>query len=231
MYINEQKDEIITVNGTRYSRFAIKTHVITDQDDLMEVVKEYVLDNYQEDDLLFISEKMVACTQKRAIRINDIKPRKLAVFLAGFVTKTPSGIGLGMPETMEMAFRECGTVRILFATFVGACGKLFKKRGWFYYVAGEKARGIDGPCKYTLAPYNECVVLIPNNPQKLSQEIADKFKIKVAIVDSNDFGVNILGLSDNSTYETETLCEILKDNPLGQSNQQTPMGIIRRVRT
>jgi hypothetical protein len=37
-----------------------------------------------------------------------------------------------MPETMEMALRECGRLRILFAAFISAVGKLFGVRGWFY---------------------------------------------------------------------------------------------------
>ena len=44
--------------------------------------------------------------------------------------KPPHGIGLGMPETMEYALRECGTLRILFAAFVSVIGKkLFRKKG------------------------------------------------------------------------------------------------------
>ena len=57
--------------------------------------------------------------------MKDIHPRRLAVLLSRFVTKTPHGIGLGIPETMEMALRGCGTLRILFAAFIGAIGKLF----------------------------------------------------------------------------------------------------------
>ena len=108
---------------------------------------------------MFITEKAVACTQRRAIPMKDIHPRPLAKFLCKFVLKTPYGIGLGIPETMEMALQECGTIRILFAAAVSAVGKLFGIRGWFYKVAGYKARSIDGPCDYTLPPYNEYVVL------------------------------------------------------------------------
>ena len=91
--------------------------------------------------------------------MKDIHPRPLARFLCKFVLKTPYGIGLGIPETMEMALQECGTPKILFAAAVSAVGKLFHKRGWFYKIAGYKARSIDGPCDYTLPPYNEYVVL------------------------------------------------------------------------
>ena len=77
--------------------------------------------------------------------MEDIKPRKLAVTLSRYVTKTPAGIGLGIPETMEMALRECGTLRILFAAFAASLASCSAGRGWFYIVAGPKARGIDGP--------------------------------------------------------------------------------------
>ena len=38
-----------------------------------------------------------------------------------------------------------GTLRILFAAFCSVIGKLLRRKGWFYIVAGPKARGIDGP--------------------------------------------------------------------------------------
>ncbi|MFR3992087.1 MAG: hypothetical protein ACLTY5_05935 [Angelakisella sp.] len=38
--------------------------------------------------------------------MKDIKPRPLAKFLCKFVLKTPYGIGLGIPETMEMAIKR-----------------------------------------------------------------------------------------------------------------------------
>ena len=163
MVVNPGKNEMIEVEGKRYRRLCIKTHVITDADNITDVVMKYAAPEMQEGDTLFITEKAVACTQKRAIPMNEIKPRPLAKFLCKFVLKTPYGIGLGIPETMEMAIRECGTFRILVAAAVSAVGKLFGIRGWFYKVAGEKARSIDGPCDCTLPPYNEYVVLVPQD--------------------------------------------------------------------
>lgn len=223
---NPGKNTNVTVDGVTYKRLPIKTHVITNEDNIVDVAKEYVGAIAQKGDTLIISEKAVACTQGRAIPLTDIKPRKLAVFLSKHVTKTPVGIGLGMPETMEMALRECGTLRILFAAAISVIGKLFKKNGWFYIVAGDKARSIDGPCHYTLPPYNKYVVLGPKEPNKTAEEIAEKLGINVAIIDANDLGCVILG-SSKGTLPNETLCKILKDNPLGQTNEQTPMGIIR----
>lgn len=147
--VNEGKNEIIEVDGVKYQRLAIRTHVITDKDDVCDVIEKYAKPYAKPDDIVFMTEKAVACTQRRAIPMKDIHPRPLAKFLCKFVLKTPYGIGLGIPETMEMALQECGTPRILFAAAVSAVGKLFHKRGWFYKIAGYKARSIDGPCDYT----------------------------------------------------------------------------------
>jgi len=135
---------------------------------------------------------------------------------------------LSMPETMEMALRECGVLRILFAAFISAIGKLFGKRGWFYKIAGYKAESIDGPTPYTLPPYNECVVLGPQDPDKVAAETSARLGVKVLIVDINDLAGRILGSSDPS-LDRKHYEAVLRDNPLGQSGQQTPMGIIREL--
>lgn len=227
---NEGKRDMIEVDGVKYQRLPIKTHLITDQDNIVDVAEQYGKPVLSEPgDVLFISEKCVACTQKRAIPLKDIKPRKLAYKLSAHVTKTPHGIGLGMPETMEYALRECGTLRILFAAFCSVIGKkIFKKKGWFYTVAGYKARSIDGPCHNTIPPYNQYVVLGPLKPDQVAKDIAARLGYRVAIVDINDLEGQILGVSDKS-LDKKLYARILKDNPLGQDDQQTPMGIIRRV--
>ena len=225
---NEGKNEYIEVDGVRYSRHPIRTHVVTDKDNINEVCEKYAGPALREGDVLFISEKCVACTQKRAIYMKDIKPRRLAVILSHYVTKTPHGIGLGIPETMEMALRECGTLRILFAAVIGAIGKIFGKRGWFYIVAGPKASSIDGPCHSAIPPDHECVVLGPLNPNETAADIAKHIGHPVLIVDINDLGGNILGASDPAA-DRDLYARILKDNPLGQSRESTPMGIIRKA--
>ncbi len=228
---NEGKQGIACIDGVSYERLPIKTHLITNEDNIVDVAVQYgapVLS--QEDDVLFISEKCVACTQGRAIPLKDIKPRKLAVWLSGHVMKTPHGIGLGMPETMECALVECGVLRILFAAVISVIGKkIFKKKGWFYNVAGYKARSIDGPCHNTIPPYNQYVVLGPLYPDKVAKEIADKIGYRTIIVDINDLEGQILGASDPA-MDKNLYARILKDNPLGQDKQQTPMGVIRTVK-
>ena len=185
MVVNPGKNEMIEVEGKRYRRLCIKTHVITDADNITDVVMKYAAPEMQEGDTLFITEKAVACTQKRAI------PMKVAAA-------------------------------------VSAVGKLFGIRGWFYKVAGEKARSIDGPCDCTLPPYNEYVVLGPADPDKVAAEIYAVLGKPVLITDINDIGGVIMGAAPLST-DRGLMAAILRDNPLGQSHEQTPMGIIRPV--
>lgn len=226
MVVNPGKQEVIEVDGVGYRRLCIKTHVITDEDSIADVALKYAEPHMTEGDILFITEKAVACTQKRAIPLSEIHPRPLARLLSRFVLRTPYGIGLAMPETMEMALRECGTIRILFAAFCSAIGKLFGKRGIFYNIAGDKARAIDGPCDFTLPPYNKYVVLGPADPDNVAHEVADTIGYPVLITDINDIGGNILGRWPY-TLDPQLYVKVLKDNPLGQTNEQTPMGIIR----
>lgn len=224
---NPGKQLVRTVGGVDYMRIPVKTHLITNEDRMEDVIRNYPMGQMQAGDILFISEKAVACTQNRAIPMEDIKPRKLAVILSRFVTKTPAGIGLGIPETMEMALQECGTPRILFAAVCSVIGKLLGKKGWFYLVAGPKARGIDGPTEGTIPPYDHYVVLTPDDPTGTSKRLAKVLGHPVAIVDINDLGANILGFSE-IVPPVEFLELVLKDNPLGQSAECTPMGIIRK---
>jgi hypothetical protein len=180
-------------------------------------------------DIFFVTEKIVGITQGRAFPLDEIHPRKLAVALSKYVTKTSHGIGLGIPETMEMALRECGTPRILFAAAVAAVTKAVGRRGDFYRIAGSKARAIDGPTKNTIPPYDSQVVLGPDRPDGVAADVKAALggSIEVLVVDINDFGGNVLG-STATKAVNDLMVAVLKDNPLGQDRQSTPMGVVRR---
>jgi F420-0:gamma-glutamyl ligase len=219
----------INIGEEKYLRIPIKTHVILKEDILLDIIEKYGKPLLEDEDILFITEKIVAITQGRAIKLTDIQPGVLAKILAYFVTKTPAGIGLGMPETMEMALKECGRGRILYAAFASAVTKPFGKKGVFYEIAGYKASSIDGPTPNTLPPYNQYVVLGPDKPDQVAEEVS-KFLggKKVVVVDINDISGNVLGAS-HKEIDRDKVVKILKDNPLGQDHEQTPLGIIRKL--
>ncbi|MEK7124743.1 MAG: coenzyme F420-0:L-glutamate ligase [Patescibacteria group bacterium] len=225
---NKGKNLIITVENKKFARYPVKTKLITPEDkDISKIVEEHAKKYLQPKDIIFISEKAVAITQGRAYHIKNIKPSFLAKFLSGFVTKTSAGIGLGSPQTMQLAIDEVGILRILSAAFLGLAGKFFGIKGLFYIVAGHKARSIDGAVPYAIPPYNNYVSKGPENADKVSKEISQKIGVPVAIVDANDLGVNILGASNG--VDRKIIARIIKDNPLGQSDEQTPIGIIREI--
>jgi len=228
---NEGKALTVDVEGVLYQRIPVRTRVVMPGDNLDEFISEYAPAHLQSGDILFVTEKIVAITQGRSFLLDEIEPRPLARFLSKYVTRTPYGIGLGMPETMEMALRECGTPRILFASAVAAVTKAFGRRGDFYRIAGDKARAIDGPTSGTIPPYNKAVVLGPEKPVQVAQHLQQLIGVKgvdVAVVDINDIGGNILGSTLDKRAE-QRLVQILGDNPLGQGHQSTPLGVIRRA--
>jgi len=231
---NEGKNLIIEVNeeegkwNGKWARFPIKTHVITKEDKIEEVVKEYASKYLKEGDILFISERVVAICQGRAYPIKEINPSFLAKFLSKFVSKSPYGIGLKSPWTMELAIREAGIFRIIIGSFFALLTKPFGIRGVFYKVVGKNINAIDGPCSYTLPPYNEYAKLGPANPNEVAKNLKSILNCEAVIIDANDLGVNVLGKSDKKI--PDSFCKkVFRDNPLGQSKEQTPLAIVRKI--
>lgn len=226
---NSGKNLIIEINGNKFARYPVKTKLITPEDkDISIVAENYVKKYLLPKDIVFVSEKAVSVTQGRSYHLDSIKPSKIAHFLSKYVTKTPIGIGLGSPQTMQLAIEEVGVLRVLFSALIGGFLKLLGIKGVFYILAGHKARSIDGAVDYAIPPYNKYVSKGPLNPNRVAKEISDKLNgVEVVVVDANDIGVNILGstLSINRKF----VVRAIKDNPLGQTDECTPFGIIRKL--
>lgn len=223
-----RKSLIATHKEITYKRFPIKTPVINSGDDFIGILKKDIDDQIQDGDILLLAESVVAISQGRGYRFSEITYGKVAEFVSQFVTRTPAGIGLGTPETMQLAINEAGTLRILFATAVAGITRPLGIKGMFYRIAGPKARAIDGPTSGTLPPYNEFATLSPKNPRQYAEQAQKSFSknIEIIIVDANDIGVNILG-SKNRQQERlgEALCF---DNPMGQGSEGTPAMLCRK---
>ena len=227
---NEGKQLSIKALGVVYNRYPVQTPTIMQGNDLSEIFEKEVGDFLQDGDIVLVAESIVAISEGRAFKFSEIKYCKVAEFLSRFVTKTPYGIGLGTPQTMQLAINEAGLLRILFATFIAGVTRPFGIKGMFYRLAGARARGIDGPTSATLPPYNNYASLIPQDPRgfalKMQKSCLPK-EIEFIVIDANDIGVNILGFKDK---EQERLGEALaKDNPMGQSDESTPFLICRKA--
>jgi asparagine synthase (glutamine-hydrolysing) len=239
---------ISTLSSGDVRRFPIQTEAFAKGDDFQSKISGYGAefaaraaesdehaDALDQPWFLAVSEKVVAISQGRSYFLWEIKPSFAARKLNKFVVRTPAGIGLGSPETMQLAIQEAGLPRILAASAAGAVGKVIGRKGLFYQLAGPAVRAIDGPTQYSLFPSNVSAKLAPESPGKAARELADRLRAMlpenaaktfqgVAIIDANDLGCNILG--QGSTVSVERIAEIFKDNPLGQGAQRTPLAVV-----
>lgn len=246
---NQGKQLDITVNGQEYRRYPLRTKMISKDDALAPLVAGHLknffatLDNAASEHkklitrpwYLFISEKAVAITQGRSYFIWDIKPGIFARLLSRFVVKTPHGIGLGSPWTMQLAIQEVGLPRILFAALGGIVGKLLGHKGWFYVLAGSDVRAIDGPTEYSVYPSNVSAKLPPKDPSRVAAQLTEAIKRElhpqfttnfrgVVVIDANDLGRNVLG--HNVVMAADEQEAIFGDNPLGQGSERTPLCVV-----
>ena len=225
---NEGKELAIEVAGKRYARYPIRTETIMPTDVIGVVIEKYVRPHIKMGDTLFISERIIAIMQGRAYPIDEIKPSWLAKLLVRFVHKSPYGIGLGSPWTMELAIREAGAPLMLIGALASVLTKPLGMRGVFYRVVGHNINAIDGPCDNTVPPFNKYAKLGPLNPDKVAGDIRQQLGIEVVIIDANDLGVNVLGRSSESI--SKSWCEqVFRDNPLGQSSERTPLCLVEEI--
>jgi hypothetical protein len=224
---NEGRVLHATVGGQVYARQPVRTHLITADDDITDVVRRYALPLPEGTALLALSERSVAITQGRAYPIDQVKVGRLAQLLWRRVARTPYGIGLASPQTMQLAIGEVGVLRILLGAAVAAVTRPFGIHGLFYRIAGRQAAAIDGPTSYTIPPYDSHATLAPRDPDGVARQISEAIGAPVAIIDANDFGCATLGVS--AGVDRRWVDRLFADNPLGQSSEQTPMCVVRRV--
>jgi asparagine synthase (glutamine-hydrolysing) len=229
------------VDAKVYARIPVRTQLFVKGDSLEAGLRDALAAAFGDDpdatglqagDIIAVSEKAVAICQGRSFPVEDVRVRPLARILSKFVGRTASGIGLGIPATMELAIREAGAGRILLATAASAVTKPFGITGVFYRVAGPAVRAIDGPTRGTIPPYDGHAKMGPEDPEGVARDLAvalgaDGVRVGVAIIDANDIGVNILGTSPG--VDAALVESLLRDNPLGQGAQQTPVALLRPV--
>jgi asparagine synthase (glutamine-hydrolysing) len=244
---NAGKQLEIAVDGERWLRFPVRTELFAAGADLEQEITRYVRGlvdavtvdgqytrNFTKPWYVLVSEKIVAISQGRSYFIWDIQPSWWARTLSKFVVRTPYGIGLGSPWTMQLAISEAGLPRILAASAAGAVGKVLGRRGVFYNVAGHSVRAIDGPTEYSAYPSNVSAKLAPARPDEVSAELLQALRSQlpaemaatlagVVVIDANDIGRNVLGsAADRPARFFE---DLFGDNPLGQGSEQTPIAV------
>ena len=241
--------DLVTADGTTVRRYPLRTELYAREDDLEAKTLGYIerffsglpeagpehAEATRGRWYFFISEKIVAITQGRSFFIWDIKVGRPARLLSRYVTRTPAGIGLGSPFTMQLAIEEAGLPRVLFASAGGAVGKVLGRRGLFYDLVGGDIRAIDGPTEYSVYPANVSAKLGPKDPDAVAARLSAAIRERVpeayrdtfggtVVMDANDIGRNVLGA--DAPGPKERYEAMFADNPLGQGSEQTPMAVV-----
>lgn len=205
-----------------YGKIPVRTHIITERDNIVDVVYNYTKDIVEQGDLISIAESVVAISQGRAYLPNNIKAGILARTLCRFTGRNGS---LTSPQAMQCAINEVGWFRILIASIIGVLGKLFHKKGLFFIVAGRKVALIDDVAG-TMPPYHKYIVLGPKDPDIVCNLIKEKTGIDTVIIDANDLHrADCIGASTG--VDKRYVESLFIDNPSGNAEQQTPIVIIK----
>jgi len=211
---------------TDFERQLIKTHIISGGESIAEIAARYCGGQAGSGDVIVVSESVVAISQGRAIPEEEVRAGTLARLLWRFVTRVPYGVGLRSPATMQCAVNECGAVRILVAALASALTRPFGKRGYFYRIAGLQAALIDAAHTSPVEPYTSCVILGPKNPDLVAESIKRRTGVDAAVMDVNDIGGSWV-IGRTSGVNVAVLEEIMRDNPMGQDAELTPICVVR----
>ncbi|MDA0208755.1 MAG: F420-0:Gamma-glutamyl ligase [Cyanobacteria bacterium FC1] len=194
--------------------FPIRTHLLTNLDDPVEMVKRYVLPHAKPGDIVTIGETPIAIMQGRMRHPSTLKPGWVAKRICYYFLPTSSlATACGMQSLVEVE----GAGRVLFAFIVGAIAKaILRKPGVFYQLAGEQARLIDDVTG-SLPPYDQFIVYGPENPQAVVDRIQKETGLSAAIVDVNDLkAVKILAATRD--LSSNILEQALISNPRTPKN-------------
>jgi hypothetical protein len=224
------KNPYVSLNNHTFERIPVKTHLILFGEDLLSIIKKYVLPKFKEGDWIAISEKVVSVCQNNVRHISTVKAGFLAKLIVKGVKKYPNDIGYSRPEKMQVAIETAGRPRIILAMILGGIGKIFGLHGIFWIVAGKRISEIDGFNPDAMYPYTEYAVLPPKEPEKVCQKIEDELGCPAVIIDGNNINVKVIAQSKKVPVDKKICRLILLDNPMGQDAELTPFIIVRKVK-
>lgn len=219
----------VIVDGRTFERVPIRTPVLMPGDDMPTVIREHAGPYLQRGDTVVMSESAVAIMQGRARDWRTISPGRLARWMSARVIKTSWGTGLRSPYAMQYAIELTGVPRMLLAGVAHLVGRLLGKKGWFYLVAGLNARMMDAEHTMGIKEFYECCIPAPADPPGTARALKAATGYDIAVCDINDINPAWCVASTLPRDRVRLLERSFDDNPLGQSDEQTPIGIWREV--
>ena len=190
----ESKSSTISSGLAGAIRIPIQTRLLVEGEDPVRTVAQYVGGHVRPDDIVTFSSCVAGLMEGRMLMEGTVRcsftARTFSRFVSGkniprFGATTP----MGNPLSFQALLEEVGTLRVLLAVVAGGLGRLFRRKGWFYMVAGSQSALIDD-IMGSIPPYDYYVILGPKDPFALSEDIARAAGVKgTAIVDANDLGI------------------------------------------
>ncbi|MCP9777558.1 MULTISPECIES: F420-0:Gamma-glutamyl ligase [unclassified Cyanobium] len=209
-------------DGDRCRVLPVGTHLLGVLDDPEAVLRRYAGELIQPGDVLTIGETPLAVMQGRYHHPATVQPGALARLLCrGFHPTSSLATACGLQSLIDVV----GPAQVLGAWLIGLALKLVGSKGWFYRLAGDQARLIDD-ITGTTPPYDQTIVLGPQQPAAFCAAMARSLGVAVAVVDVNDLG-RVKVLASSPGCDEALLERALRPNPAGNANERTPLVLVR----
>lgn len=200
----------------------VKTRILTEKDNIVEAIAEYADGMVGPDDIICSAESVVAITQRRFTRPEELTPSWQARLMRRFVPAEGSMASLyGMQAAMELE----GEWKTLICFIIGFFAKLVGKNGMFYKLCRQASLTDD--VTGTMPPFDKCIVYGPANPDGVAEKIKRRMGCYGAVIaDVNDLKRSAI-LGHSHGLNPNEIAQILIDNPFGNASQKTPIVIIK----
>ena len=200
----------------------VRTPLVSPGDDLVDLVTRNVRGIARPGDVVAVSESAVAIAQGEFLAAEHVRPSRLAFAIA---RRADPMATISQPESIQLVIDRVGRWKVIYATLMQLTARLAGQRGAFYRVMGEAVAAVDGYTG-TMPPYERAIVFAPRDADGFAGSVARATGVACAVVDANDLGkAKLLGSSDG--VRRESVEAALLDNPHGNSDEQTPIVVLK----
>lgn len=200
----------------------VRTALIEAGADLLPIVCDAVQGIARSGDVIAVSETALAIAQGQAVAADAVRPSKLAYFLS---RRAGALATVSQPESLQIVIDHVGVTKVLYASLRHVLGRATGRRGLFYETMGQAITAIDGYTG-TMPPFERAIVLAPRNPDAFAQSVRERTGVASAVVDANDLErAKVLGASGE--VDREVIERALLSNPHGNSDEQTPIVVLK----
>lgn len=144
----------------------IHTRILTHHDNIVDAILEYAGDQITDHDIVCSAESVVAITQNRYVRPEELNVCWQARLMNRFV---PSAGSMASIYGMQAAMDEEGKWNMLFSFALGAVAKIFGKNGVFY--ARCRQASLIDDVTGTMPPFDKCLVYGPADTDNVCEKI------------------------------------------------------------